>query len=35
MRTAYTVMEIIGWTVLVPLSALTLLTGVLQAIGTP
>ncbi|NJC22677.1 cation transport ATPase [Arthrobacter pigmenti] len=35
MRAAYTVMEIIGWTALVPFSALTLLTGVLQAIGTP
>lgn len=35
MRAAYTVMEIIGWTALVPLSALTLLTGVLQATGTP
>ncbi|SDI85935.1 hypothetical protein SAMN04488693_1289 [Arthrobacter subterraneus] len=35
MRAAYTVMEIIGWTALVPLSALTLVTGVIQAIGTP
>ena len=35
MRAAYTTMEIIGWAALVPLSALTLFTGVLQAIGTP
>lgn len=35
MRAAYTTMEIIGWTALLPLSVLTLLTGVIQAIGTP
>ncbi len=35
MRAAYTTMEIIGWTALVPLSALTLLTGIVQALGTP
>lgn len=35
MRAIYTTLEIIGWTALVPLSALTLLTGIVQAIGTP
>ena len=35
LRAAYTTMEIIGWTALVPLSALTLLTGIVQAVGTP
>ncbi|WP_299168390.1 DUF2269 domain-containing protein [uncultured Arthrobacter sp.] len=34
MRAAYTTMEIIGWGALVPLSALTLLTGIIQALGT-
>lgn len=34
MRAAYTTMEIIGWTALVPLSVLTLVTGVLQGLGT-
>ncbi|MFJ6280471.1 DUF2269 domain-containing protein [Arthrobacter subterraneus] len=34
MRATYITMEIIGWTALVPLSALTLLTGVLQGLGT-
>jgi hypothetical protein len=34
MRAAYTVMEVLGWTALVPLSLLTLLTGVLQGLGT-
>lgn len=35
MRAVYTTMEIIGWNALVPLSALTLLTGIIQALGTP
>ncbi len=34
MRAAYLVMELIGWFVLVPLSLASLLTGLVQALGT-
>ncbi|MFP5368642.1 MAG: DUF2269 domain-containing protein, partial [Actinomycetes bacterium] len=34
MRATYITMEIIGWTALVPLSVLTLFTGILQGLGT-
>jgi hypothetical protein len=33
-RAAYLVMELIGWSVLVPLSLASLLTGLVQALGT-
>lgn len=32
---AYVALELVGWTVLVPLSVLSLLTGVVQGLGTP
>ena len=35
MRTAYLAMELIGWYVIVPLCSASLLTGVVQALGTP
>lgn len=34
-RAAYVAMEAIGWLVLVPLSLMSLLTGLVQALGTP
>ena len=35
MRTAYLAMELTGWYVIVPLSFASLLTGIVQALGTP
>ena len=35
MRSAYTAMEVTGWFVIVPLSFASLLTGLIQALGTP
>jgi hypothetical protein len=34
-RAAYLGMELVGWTVIVPLSLASLLTGLVQALGTP
>jgi hypothetical protein len=34
-RAAYLAMNVIGWTVIVPLSLASLLTGVVQSLGTP
>ena len=34
MRSLYLAMDVLGWTVLVPLAAASLLTGLLQALGT-
>jgi hypothetical protein len=34
MRAAYVTMEVLGWAVLVPLAAATLVTGLVQSLGT-
>ena len=34
-RAAYVVMELMGWIVIVPLGAASLLTGLVQSLGTP
>ena len=34
-RSAWTAMELVGWTVLVPLAAASLMTGVIISLGTP
>ncbi len=34
-RSAWTAMELVGWSVLVPLSIATLVTGLVMALGTP
>jgi hypothetical protein len=34
-RSAWTAMELVGWTVLVPLAAASLVTGVLISLATP
>ena len=35
MRALYVAMEVLGWAVLVPLAATSLLSGVVQSLGTP
>lgn len=35
MRASYPTLELVGWSVIVPLSAASLLTGIIQSLGTP